>query len=67
MIERGGVDYYFMNVGDNVDKVSIILHSHVGDADLTVSREKKKPQEDPMKKCTVNLTQPHHHQEIETL
>jgi hypothetical protein len=52
MIERGIVDYYSFDVaGNDVDLVTIILHSHVGDADLTVSRENKIPDADPFKRC----------------
>ena len=32
-----------------VNKLSIILHSHTGDADLIVSRTNKNPEEDPNK------------------
>jgi hypothetical protein len=53
MIERGLVDNYVIKVEDsNVDILTIILHSHVGDADLIVSRVNRKPEEDPDHKAS---------------
>jgi hypothetical protein len=47
MIERGSTDYYKFYVSDkDALKVGIILHSHVGDADLVVSRKFEDPKLD---------------------
>jgi hypothetical protein len=50
MIERGLTDYYYINISDEkIDDVVFVLYSHVGDADLMVSRKNKKPEQDPSK------------------
>jgi hypothetical protein len=47
MIERGSNDFYKFHVSDeNAEKVTIVLHSHVGDADLKISRLREDPSND---------------------
>ena len=57
MIERGSTDYYKFYVSDkDALKVGVILHSHVGDADLIVSRKFEDPKldNDPAGKIIFN-------------
>ena len=59
MIERGSTDYYkfYVNEKDAL-KVGVILHSHVGDADLLVSRKFEYPKldKDPLSNFNLNTS-----------
>lgn len=52
-IKKDDFDYYkILNTDPASNKLSIILHSHTGDADLYVSRKfYKNPQDDPEALC----------------
>ena len=51
-IKNGDFDYYQISNKDaESNKLSIILHSHTGDADLYVSRTHKNPLDDPNVLC----------------
>ena len=55
-IKKDETDFYIIsNKNKWANKLSIVLHSHTGDADLIVSRTHKNPNEDPNKKSKKNF------------
>jgi len=53
-IKNNEYDFYkISNKEESSNKLSIILHSHTGDADLYVSRTHKNPLDDPNVICTL--------------
>ena len=54
MLERSLNDYFYFNMNNkDADKLTIVLHSHVGDADLRTSRNYTNPEDDPNSRSKI--------------